>query len=290
MADLPDISEDVNDPLPKVDPNSDVVPFRTTATDPNGQVRVLTGYGQRGSRPMIQPPGGVPVPDIAQGITAAFQNLPVNEAIKATEAAIRYQGLRGYQRDLQGGSNAAQAFAKWGPMLFRTATGIPEAIDRSVPTPITPQQQIQNALNQRKFEAAQVEAKRRADEAAAKANAPSLSINNSTGEIIKKLPGGNFEVVRPANPKSGAVAPLDKAEASITEQRIKNLQKKLDETDRENNLATFMDLQNQVNAERAKLKKILGGKPKPSDESDSESEKPKTSSFKVGNWNVTPVP
>lgn len=275
MPDYPDISQDVNDPLPQVDPNSDVVPFRTTATDPNGQVRVLTGYGQRGSRPMIQPPGGVPVPDIASGITSAFQNLPVNEAIKATEAAIRYQGLRGYQRDLQGGSNAAQAFAKWGPMLFRTATGIPEAIDRSVPTPITPQQQIQNALNQRKFEAAQVEAKRRADEAAAKA----LSINNSTGEIIKKLPGGDFQVVRPANSASKEPKAISD-QAEILKAHAKDIQKKL--LDAEGDKKT--ELEGELAMTEGALRKLR------SSQSGQSSQTPKTSSFKVGNWNVTPVP
>jgi hypothetical protein len=92
----------------------------------------------------------------------ALQHLPVDEALRATEAATRFIGQRGYMRDIQSGANAAQAFAKWGPMLFRQATGIPEAIDRSVPTPITPQQLIQNRLNQAKFDAAQEAAKAKA--------------------------------------------------------------------------------------------------------------------------------
>lgn len=171
MPDLPQISQNLDDPLPQVDPNSDLVPYRMSRTDPGGQPVVTTGYGPR-ARPPIQPPegfgGGVGMPSLDRIYQAAFSQLPVDEASKAVEAAIRFQGLRGYQRDLANGLNAAQAFAKWGPSLFHQATGIPEAIDRSVPTPITPQQMIQNRLNQAKFDAAQAAAKQRQAADAAK--------------------------------------------------------------------------------------------------------------------------
>ncbi len=163
MADLPDISPDFAQDLPQVDPNSDLVPYRMSRTDPGQQPVVTTGYGPR-ARPPIQPPGGggVGVPDMTGFLGEAMQHLPVDEALRATEAATRFIGQRGYMREIQSGANAAQAFAKWGPMLFRQATGIPEAIDRSVPTPITPQQLIQNKLNQAKFDAAQEAAKAKA--------------------------------------------------------------------------------------------------------------------------------
>ena len=126
--DLPEVSPDLNAPLPTVDPNSQLVPYRMSRTDPGGQPVVTTGYGPR-ARP-IQPPDSFNLDRIAN---AAFSQLPVDEASKAVEAASRYLGQRGYQKDLQSGINPAQAFAKWAPMMFRTATGIPEAMKLNQP-------------------------------------------------------------------------------------------------------------------------------------------------------------
>jgi hypothetical protein len=149
-VELPPISQDVNDPLPTVDPNSDLVPYRLSRTDPGQEPVITTGYGAR-ARPPIQPPngGGVGVPDLGPLYAEAFKQLPVDQALKAVDAATKFVAQRGYMKDINSGQNSAQAFAKWGPMLFKTAVGIPEAIDRSVPTPITPQQMIQNARNSR---------------------------------------------------------------------------------------------------------------------------------------------
>jgi len=175
MADLPDISPDLDQPLPQVDPNSDLVPYRMARTDPGQQPVVTTGYGPR-ARPPISPPGGggVGAPDMSALLGEALQHLPVDEALKATEAATRYIGQRGYMRDIQSGANAAQAFAKWGPMLFHQATGIPEAIDRSVPTPITPYQQAQLSLRKQQLAQQAANAKAKLDAAAAKAAVPTL--------------------------------------------------------------------------------------------------------------------
>ena len=190
MADLPDISPDLDQPLPQVDPNSDLVPYRIARTDPGQDPVITTGYGPRARLP-IQPPGGggVGAPDLTGLLGEAMQHLPVDQAIKAAEAATRFIGQRGYMRDIQSGQNAAQAFAKWGPMLFHQATGIPEAIDRSVPTPITPQQLIQNKLNQQKFEASQAAAKVKLDAASAKAAA---------GEV--RAVGGELYRIKPNEP------------------------------------------------------------------------------------------
>lgn len=165
--DLPPISQDLNDPLPQVDPNSDLVPYRTASNLPGQSPQVTAGYAPR-ARPPIQPPegfgGGVGMPSLDRIYQAAFSKLPVDEAVKAVDAATRYIGQRGYQKDLASGMNAAQAFAKWGPTLFKQATGIPESIERSVAPPISPQQLIVNRLNQAKFDAAQAAAKQKADE------------------------------------------------------------------------------------------------------------------------------
>lgn len=168
MPDLPPVSQDFNDPLPTVDPNSDLVPYRTSSTAPGQAPVVTTGYAAR-ARPPIQPPegfgGGVGMPNLDQIYQAAFSKLPVDEAVKAVDAATRYIGQRGYQRDLASGMNAAQAFAKWGPTLFKQATGIPESIERSVAPPISPQQMIQNRMAQQRIDMAAAAAKARAEAA-----------------------------------------------------------------------------------------------------------------------------
>jgi hypothetical protein len=214
-VELPEISTDVNEPLPVVDPSSDLVPYRMTRTDPGNQPVVTTGYGPRARRPIVPPGGGgVGAPDLTQLTSQAFEHLPVDQAIRAVEAATRFLGQRGYMKDLEGGANAAQAFAKWGPMLFRNATGIPEAIDRSIPTPITPYQQAQ--LQFRREQAAQSQAaataKLSADEA--KAKTPKLHFGQS-GEIIQQAPDGTYKVLREATekPEKGATVsvPLDPA-------------------------------------------------------------------------------
>jgi hypothetical protein len=79
------------------------------------------------ARSIAPPPGmgggGVPVPDLGEMYRTAFSNLPVDQAGKAIEAAVRYQGQRGYQLDIQGGMPADKAMAKWGPLLFHSAPG-----------------------------------------------------------------------------------------------------------------------------------------------------------------------
>lgn len=155
--DLPAIDSNPDQPLPSMDPNSSLVPYRIGTEQPGGQYTYTTGYGQRGSRQQVRPPGGggSGMPDLGPLYAQAFARLPVDQALKVTEMATRYIGQRGYSQDLQAGKNAAEAFAKWGPMLFKTATGIPEAIDRSVPTPITPQQMILNSLAERRLKDAE---------------------------------------------------------------------------------------------------------------------------------------
>lgn len=127
--DLPAISEDLDTPLPQVDPESAMVPYRMSRTEPGGQPVVTTGWGPR-ARPPIQPPqgfgGGVGIPDLDQIYQAAFSKLPVEEAVKAAEAATRYVAQRGYQADLARGGDAMKTFAKWAPLLFKQATGLPE--------------------------------------------------------------------------------------------------------------------------------------------------------------------
>lgn len=148
--DLPPVSKDPNQPLPVPAQNSALVPYRIGVKQPGGDYTYTTGYGQRGSRQMIQPPGGVPLPDLSRGMMEAFQHLPVHEATQAIDAAVRYQGQRAYNQAIQNGDTPIQAFLKYGHLIFKTPTGIPEAIDRTTPPPITPYQQAQLKLAKRK--------------------------------------------------------------------------------------------------------------------------------------------
>jgi hypothetical protein len=53
-------------------------------------------------------------------------NAPAEQQEAAIQAAVKFQGQSGYNRDISGGMPAAQALAKWGPMLF--APGSPGAM------------------------------------------------------------------------------------------------------------------------------------------------------------------
>lgn len=47
-----------------------------------------------------------------------IQGLPIDQAQRATVAALKFQGQRGYQNDLAAGKPAHEALAKWAPMMF----------------------------------------------------------------------------------------------------------------------------------------------------------------------------
>lgn len=73
-------------------------------------------------RSMPQMPGGAP--DAYWGnFNRAYRDLPLKDAEMAIGAATRYQGTRGYQRDIANGVPADTALAKWAPMMFSTAKG-----------------------------------------------------------------------------------------------------------------------------------------------------------------------
>jgi hypothetical protein len=63
----------------------------------------------------IQAPA--PMPDVASIYRTAYAHLPADQATKVAEAAIRYQSLQGYQRDIANGMDPARAQARWAPML-----------------------------------------------------------------------------------------------------------------------------------------------------------------------------
>lgn len=48
----------------------------------------------------------------------AIQDLPLDEAEKAVSAALKFQAVRGYQKDLAEGKSATEALARWAPIMF----------------------------------------------------------------------------------------------------------------------------------------------------------------------------
>lgn len=86
-----------------------------------------------------------PAPPQPQGPTPYWENPetyypqqrgpdPVAQAKAATAAAYKYIAMRGYQQDLKEGKSAADAFAKWGPMLVQDVSFAP-AMKALTPTP-----------------------------------------------------------------------------------------------------------------------------------------------------------
>jgi hypothetical protein len=64
---------------------------------------------------------------------------PVDVALKAADAAIQFQGLRGYQQALKNGVPAEKAMAKFGPMIFRkTPQALGPSIRSLTPPPVKP--------------------------------------------------------------------------------------------------------------------------------------------------------
>lgn len=54
---------------------------------------------------------------------AAQMGVPMGQAIQAFESQRRFQAQKGYQADLAAGMSAADAMAKWGPLLFAGPKG-----------------------------------------------------------------------------------------------------------------------------------------------------------------------
>lgn len=87
------------------------------------------------------------------GVRRLFEEQKPDVALKAIEAAIQYQGLRGYQQALKNGEAADKAMARYGPMIFRkTPQAMGPAIRAMTPPVMTPYQQSQANLAREKFD------------------------------------------------------------------------------------------------------------------------------------------
>lgn len=219
MADLPEISQNLDEPLPQVDPGSAMVPYRMARSVPGGQPVVTTGYGPR-ARPPIQPPeafgGGVGMPSLDQVYQSAFSQLPVEEAVKAVEAATRYVAQRGYQRDIQGGADPIKTFAKYAPLMFKQATGLPEVFQAQMQQAKMAQPTIHQAGGglYRIPQTGPAETL-----VAPKPPAPKLHFNNTTGEVVQENPDGTLKKVREGTPKLVETSEVKDAYKQLDEAR-----------------------------------------------------------------------
>ena len=51
-------------------------------------------------------------------IYSQVRDLPLDQAEAAVSSALKFQAIRGYQRDLQEGKSPAEALTKWAPIMF----------------------------------------------------------------------------------------------------------------------------------------------------------------------------
>lgn len=77
--------------------------------------------------------GGATLPDMGDAYQQTMQQVGVEKALQAIAASEQWMAQRGYQTDLQGGMSAATAFTKWAPLLFKSSTGMSEAMQLQQP-------------------------------------------------------------------------------------------------------------------------------------------------------------
>lgn len=141
-------------------------PIPNLSPDQQAALQHRLAVATSGRAPIAPPPGvsgAVRMPDLSEGIRTAFTHLPVDQAAKAVETAIQYQGQRGFEQDTQNGMPAAQAMAKWGPMIFnRSPSGIATALRMGQPPQVpqmTPAQVAANQIAQRRMALSEAQAK-----------------------------------------------------------------------------------------------------------------------------------
>lgn len=103
--------------------------FNYTPVDPNDELmrQAFDRQQQAFYPPPPQPRGPTPYWENPETYypQQTPQINPIEQAKAATAAAYKYIALRGYQQDLKSGASAADAFAKWGPMLVQDTSFAP---------------------------------------------------------------------------------------------------------------------------------------------------------------------
>lgn len=66
--------------------------------------------------PRVTAPGGLG--PMLQQMRIQTKDMPTEQANQAVAAALKFQGMRGYQNDLQAGKSPSEALAKWAPIIL----------------------------------------------------------------------------------------------------------------------------------------------------------------------------
>lgn len=112
-----------------------------------------------------------------RGVDQLFREQPVDVALKAVDAAIQFQGVRGYQQALKDGVPAEKAMAKFGPMMFRKT---PQAMGPAVRSLTPPVARPTSTLDQARID----EMKRRG------LIPPKPDVRNAAGGLYQINPDG----------------------------------------------------------------------------------------------------
>jgi len=107
---------------------------------------------------------------------------PVDVALKAVDAAIQFQGLRGYQQALKNGVPSEKAMAKFGPMIFRKT---PQALGPSIRALTPPAARPTSALDQARID----EMKRKGLlPPSLRSASPGSWVIDASGKVVQKVP------------------------------------------------------------------------------------------------------
>lgn len=117
-----------------------------------------------------------------RGVDQLFREQPVDVALKAVEAAIQFQGMRGYQQALKDGQPAEKAMARFGPMIFRKT---PQAMGPAVRSLTPPVARPTSALDQARI-----------DEIKRKGGLPTKpDVRNAAGGLFRIKSDGTVETL-----------------------------------------------------------------------------------------------
>jgi len=234
--------------------------FSYTPVDPQeDMMRQAFERSQQGPPPQ-QPQGPTPYwEDPRAYYPQQRQPDPIAQAKAATAAAYKFIAFRGYQQDLKEGKSAADAFAKWGPMLVQD-TSFGPAMKALTPAPQPAWIPANAATGQPGAFTGRVTVPPRTPE-----TPRFIQANPLTGEPAHYEGGGRIQQLRPESaPK---LNPIDQAalqEAARAEgEGIRNLKKATTPEDQQAALGMVNWARNQRNtiAKRNGLPQITAPKP-----------------------------
>lgn len=223
--------------------------FSYTPVDPqDDMIRQLAQQSQQAFYPPPpQPRGPTPYWENPETYYPQQQQIdPIAQAKAATMAAQKFIAFRGYQQDLKEGVAAADAFAKWGPMLVADTSFGPSMKAMTQPKPYTfnPQTNAYESPSGGRpvFGPKQVEAPRW------------IPANPTTGEPAHYESGGRAQF--PPSPSAPKIDPLTLADYKMAEGEFKNAMKVY--TDPEQPEEVKMEARKRMDAAKTRIENIRG--------------------------------